>query len=77
LKEGAELVIGGHRPTCPVAMMPAITEGEKVRFHTLNRATGNRVQSLYVDAETCSSVAIAFPVTLPASLPISYLDLTI
>jgi DNA end-binding protein Ku len=38
--------------TCPVAMMPAITEGEKVRFHTLNRATGNRIQSRYVDAET-------------------------
>jgi len=38
--------------TCPVAMTPAITEREKVRFHTLNRATGNRVQSRYVDAET-------------------------
>jgi DNA end-binding protein Ku len=25
--------------TCPVAMMPAISEGEKVRFHTLNRDT--------------------------------------
>lgn len=38
--------------TCPVAMMPAVSEGERVRFHTLNRATGNRVQSRYVDAET-------------------------
>lgn len=38
--------------TCPVAMMPATTETEKVRFHTLNRATGNRVVSRYVDAET-------------------------
>ena len=38
--------------TCPVAMTPAISEGEKVRFHTLNRATGNRIQSRYVDAET-------------------------
>lgn len=37
--------------TCPVAMMPAITQSEKVRFHTLNRKTGNRVQSRYVDAE--------------------------
>ena len=27
--------------TCPVAMMPATTEGEKLRFHTLNRKTGN------------------------------------
>ena len=35
--------------TCPVAMMPATTEGEKVRFHTLNRKTQNRVASRYVD----------------------------
>lgn len=35
--------------TCRVAMTPATTEGEKVRFHTLNRATGNRVVSRYVD----------------------------
>jgi DNA end-binding protein Ku len=38
--------------TCPVAMTPATTESEKVRFHTLNRATGNRVASRYVDAKT-------------------------
>jgi DNA end-binding protein Ku len=37
---------------CPVQMMPATTEAERVRFHTLNRATGNRVASHYVDAET-------------------------
>lgn len=37
--------------TCPVAMMPATSESEKVRFHTLNRATGHRVRSEYVDAE--------------------------
>lgn len=38
--------------TCPVAMTPATSEGEKVRFHTLNRDTGNRVVSRYVDAES-------------------------
>jgi DNA end-binding protein Ku len=38
--------------TCPVAMLPATSEAEKVRFHTLNRATGNRVHACYVDAET-------------------------
>ena len=38
--------------TCPVAMTPAMTEGEKVRFHTLNRKTGHRVRSRHVDAET-------------------------
>ena len=28
--------------TCPVAMTPATTDDDKVRFHTLNRKTGNR-----------------------------------
>ena len=36
--------------TCPVAMTPATTESEKVRFRTLNARTGNRVVSHYVDA---------------------------
>jgi DNA end-binding protein Ku len=38
--------------TCPVAMMPATSESERVRFHTLNRKTGNRVVSRYVDSVT-------------------------
>ena len=38
--------------TCPVAMAPATSENEKVRFHTLNRTTGHRVASRYVDGET-------------------------
>lgn len=38
--------------TCPVAMTPATSEDEKVRFHTLNRATQNRVVSRYVDSVT-------------------------
>lgn len=38
--------------TCPVAMTPATSESEKVRFHTLNRETGNRVVSQYVDSAT-------------------------
>ena len=38
--------------TCPVAMLPATSDAEKVRFHTLNRVTGNRVHARYVDAET-------------------------
>lgn len=36
--------------TCPVAMTPATSENEKVRFHTLNARTGNRVVSQYIDA---------------------------
>jgi DNA end-binding protein Ku len=38
--------------TCPVAMSPATSETEKVRFHTLSRQTGDRVVSQYVDAVT-------------------------
>jgi DNA end-binding protein Ku len=42
--------------TCPVQMMPATSESEKVRFHTLNRDTHNRVVSHYVDAVTGKEV---------------------
>jgi DNA end-binding protein Ku len=38
--------------TCPVAMAPATSDNQKVRFHTLNRKTGNRVASQYIDAVT-------------------------
>lgn len=38
--------------TCPVAMTPATTDSEKVRFHTLNRKTGNRIVSEYIDSVT-------------------------
>jgi DNA end-binding protein Ku len=42
--------------TCPVAMMPATSEEEKVRFRTLNGKTGNTVVSRYVDAVTGKAV---------------------
>ncbi len=38
--------------TCRVAMTPAVTESAKLRFHNINRETGNRVVSRYVDSET-------------------------
>ncbi|MGW9947358.1 DNA end-binding protein Ku [Rhizobium leguminosarum] len=38
--------------TCPVAMTPATSESDKVRFHTLNKETGNRVVSRYIDSVT-------------------------
>ncbi|MDR4305761.1 Ku protein [Chelatococcus sambhunathii] len=38
--------------TCPVAMTPATSESERVRFHVLNARTGNRVVSEYVDSVT-------------------------
>lgn len=37
-------------------MMPATSENEKVRFHTLNRETQNRVVSHYVDSVTGKEV---------------------
>jgi DNA end-binding protein Ku len=43
--------------TCPVEMVPAVTAGEKVSFHILNRKTGNRVSSQYVDAESGAPVS--------------------
>jgi DNA end-binding protein Ku len=42
--------------TCPVQMTPATSGSEKVRFHTLNRQTRNRVVSHYVDAVTGKEV---------------------
>jgi DNA end-binding protein Ku len=33
-------------------MVPATSESEKVRFHTLNKETGNRVVSQYIDSVT-------------------------
>lgn len=44
--------------TCPVAMIPATTDSAKVRFHTLSRKTGRRVESRYVDAETGKTVEL-------------------
>jgi DNA end-binding protein Ku len=38
--------------TCPVAMTPAASDDEKVRFHILNRATGTRVVGRYFDSVT-------------------------
>ncbi len=43
--------------TAAVTLTPATTESRKVRFHILNRATGNRVTSRYVDSITHRAVA--------------------
>jgi len=42
--------------TCPVALMPAISDSERVKFRTINRKTGRPVQSQYVDAVTGDAV---------------------
>ncbi|MBZ4689024.1 MAG: Ku domain protein precursor [Cereibacter sp.] len=43
--------------TCPVTMMPATTESERVRFRTMNAKSGHPVASRYVDAVTGKPVA--------------------
>jgi len=43
--------------TCPVQMEPARSAADTLSFHTLNRKTGNRVESRYVDAESGEPVA--------------------
>jgi DNA end-binding protein Ku len=42
--------------SCPVALYPATTDAEKVRFHQINRHTGNRVRYRKVDADTGEEV---------------------
>ncbi|MFA7439956.1 MAG: Ku protein [Sphingomonadaceae bacterium] len=42
--------------TCPVGMMPATSDREKVRFRTLNSRTGNPVVARYVDSVTGKAV---------------------
>jgi DNA end-binding protein Ku len=38
--------------SCPILLYPATSETEKVHFHQLNKATGNRLHLQKVDAET-------------------------
>ena len=38
--------------TCPVALYTAASTSERIAFHTLNRATGNRVRREFIDSET-------------------------
>lgn len=38
--------------SCPIALFPATSEREKIRFHQLHKQTGNRINYKKVDAET-------------------------
>lgn len=38
--------------SCPVALYTAASTSERIAFHTVNRATGNRVRRQFVDGET-------------------------
>ncbi|MEH3127286.1 Ku protein [Agrobacterium cavarae] len=43
--------------TAKVSLTPAISQSGKIRFHVINRETGNRVESRYVDSVTHRPVA--------------------
>ncbi|RAI42930.1 Ku protein [Rhodoplanes roseus] len=45
--------------SCPVALYPATSAGERVAFRQINRATGNRLKQQLVDAVTGDPVAAA------------------
>lgn len=38
--------------TCPVALYTAASTSDRIAFHTINRATGHRVQRQFVDVDT-------------------------
>lgn len=42
--------------TCSIAVFPAISASQKIRFNIINRKTGNRVHNEVVDAETGEEV---------------------
>jgi len=42
--------------TCPVALFPATSETDKIRFNQLNKNTGHRIKYAKVDAETGEEV---------------------
>ena len=42
--------------SCPIQLFPATSEREKIRFHLINKKTGNRIKYLKVDAVTGEEV---------------------
>lgn len=45
--------------SCPIQLFPAIAEREKIRFHQINRKTGNRIKYCKLDAATGKPVSDA------------------
>jgi DNA end-binding protein Ku len=37
--------------SCPIALYPASSEREKIRFHQINKQTGHRIRYQKVDAD--------------------------
>jgi len=42
--------------SCPILLYPATSEREKVRFHQINKETGNRVRYKKIDEDTGKEV---------------------
>jgi DNA end-binding protein Ku len=42
--------------SCPIALYPASSASERVSFHRINKATGNRLKQQMVDPETREAV---------------------
>lgn len=42
--------------SCPIQLFPATSEREKIRFHQINKETGNRIKYRKVDADTGDEV---------------------
>lgn len=42
--------------SCAISLFPATTAAERIRFHIVNRKTGNRVKRMFVDSETGKEV---------------------
>jgi DNA end-binding protein Ku len=42
--------------TCPVSLYTAASTSDRIAFHTLNRATGNRIRRRFVDSDNGKSV---------------------
>jgi DNA end-binding protein Ku len=45
--------------SCPIALFPATSEREKIRFHQLNKGTGNRIRYRKVDEDSGEEVVQA------------------
>ena len=43
--------------SCPIALFPATSEREKIRFHQINKETGHRIKYQKLDAESGDEVA--------------------
>jgi DNA end-binding protein Ku len=43
--------------SCPIELIPATTEKDRIHFHKLNRETGNRLRMRMIDAETEETVS--------------------